>query len=189
MQEEVKKLESLIVFTQAQKQKDDSLIDIDCTFDSSSEKFDCFIESLKFARAIRRRLHRIRIKAAQTLAKRELVIILSINIDVIVEEEHSMKTLLNNESQINLISRFLIQRLKLSSEHSESVCVKIVNEDILRTYEVHFLSLKIKNQFDIARYFIEFFLKIDLSSEQLILSLSFFTIVNSNVNYEVREFK
>ena len=99
-----------------------------------------------------------------------------------------MTTLLNNENQINFIFRFLIQRLKFSSKHFESMCVKIVNKNILRIYEIHFLNLEIKNQFDIVRYFIEFFLKIDLSNDQFIL-IFFFTIVNSNMNYEIRKFK
>ena len=189
MQKEVKKLKSLIAFIQVRKLKNDSFIDIDCTFDFFSEKFDCFIESLKLAKTIRRRFHRIQIKIVKTLVKRKLVIIFSINIDVIIEEKHNMKTLLNNESQINFIFRCLAQRLKFSSKHFEFVRVKIVNDEILRTYEIHFLNLKIKNQFDIARYFIEFFLKIDLSNEQFILNFFFFTIVNSNVNYEVRKFK
>ena len=189
MQRKIKKLENLIVFIQARKLKNDSFTDIDCTFDFFSEKFDCFIESLKFARTIRRRFHRIQIKVVKAFVKRKLVIIFSINIDVIIKEKHNMKILLNNESQINFIFRCLAQRLKFSSEHSELVRVKIVNDEILRTYEIHFLSLKIKNQFDIVRYFIEFFLKVDLSNEQFILNLFFFTIVNSNVNYEVRKFK
>ena len=185
----IKKLESLIVFIQIQQQKND-FIDIDFTSKSIfNEKFDCFIESLNVAKAIRRRFRRIQIQTIKVLAKRKLVIISFINIDVIFENEHSMRILLNNESQINLIFRNLMQRFKLSSKHLEFVRIKTINEDILRTYEVHFLSLKVKDEFDIVRYFIEFFLKIDLASEQLILNLFFFTIINFNVNYEVRKFK
>ena len=100
-----------------------------------------------------------------------------------------MQILLNNESQINFIFRNLMQRFKFSSKHFEFVRIKTINENILRTYEVHFLNLKIKNQIDIVRYFIKFFLKIDLLNEQFILDLSFFTIINFDVNYEVRQFK
>ena len=179
----------MIVFIQIQQQKND-FIDIDDTFESIfNEKFDCFIELLNVAKTIRRRFRRIQIKTIKLFAKRKFVIIFSINIDVIFEKKHNKQTLLNNESQINLIFRNLMQRLKFSSKHFEFVLVKIINEDILRTYEVHFLNLKVKNQFDIARYFIEFFLKVDLSNEQFILDLFFFTITNLNVNYEVREFK
>ena len=185
----VKKLESLIVFIQVQQQEND-FIDIDDTFESIfSEKFDCFIESLNVAKTIRRRFRRIQIKTIKVFAKRKFVIISFINIDVIFEKKYNMQTLLNNESQINFIFRNLMQRLKFSSKYFEFVRIKTINEDILRTYEVHFLSLKVKNQFDIARYFIEFFLKVDLSNEQLILDLFFFTITNFNVNYEVRKFK
>ena len=82
-----------------------------------------------------------------------------------------------------------MQRFKFSSKHFEFVRIKTINENILRTYKMHFLNLKIKNQFDIIRYFIEFFKKIDLSNEQFILNLSFFTIINFNMNYEIRQFK
>ena len=64
--------------------------------------------------------------------------------------------------------------MKFSSKHFELIRDKIVNENILRTYEMHFLNLKIKNQFDIVRYFIDFFLKIDLSNEQFILNFFFY---------------
>ena len=189
MQKEIKKLENLIVFIQVRKLKNDSFIDIDCTSDFISEKFDCFIESLKFAKIIRRRFHRIQIKIVKVFVQRKFVIIFFINIDVIVEKKHNMKILLNNENQINFISRCLMQRLKFSSKQFKSIRVKIVNENILRTYEMHFLNLKIKNQFNIVRYFIEFFLKIDLSNEQFILNFFFFTIINFNVDYEIRKFK
>ena len=179
----------MIVFTQIQQQKND-FIDVDFTSKSIfSEKFDCFIELLNVAKAIRRRFRRIQIKTIKVLAKRKFVIISSINIDVIFEKKHNLQTLLNNESQINLIFRNLMQRFKFSSKRFEFVRIKAINENILRTYEVHFLNLKIKNQFDIVRYFIEFFLEVDLSNEQLILDLSFFTIINFDVNYEVRQFK
>ena len=135
-------------------------------FEFFNEKFDCFIELLKIAKVIRQSFYRIQIKIVKTFAKRKLVIIISINIDVIVKRKHNMKILLNNENQINFIFRCLIQRLKFSSKHFKSICVKVVNENILRTYEMLFLNLKIKNQFDIAQYFIEFFLKVDLCKKQ-----------------------
>ena len=179
----------MIVFIQIQQQKNDF---IDVHFTSKSifnEKFDCFIESLNVAKTIRQRFRRIQVKTVKIFAKRKFVVIFSINIHVIFEKKYNMQILLNNESQINFIFRNLMQRLKFSSKHFEFVRIKTINEDILRTYEMHFLNLKIKNQFNIVRYFIEFFLKVDLSSEQFILSLLFFIIINFDVNYEIRQFK
>ena len=155
--QKIKKSKNLIVFIQIQQQKI-NFIDIDDTFESIfNEKFDCFIESLNVAKTIRRRFRRIQIKTIKIFAKRKFVIIFFINIDVIFEKEHEMQILLNNENQINLISRNLMQRFKLSSKHLEFVRVKTINESILRTYEIHFLNLKVKNQINIVRYFIEFF--------------------------------
>ena len=179
----------MIVFIQIQQQKI-NFIDIDDTFKSIfNEKFDCFIESLNVAKIIRRRFRRIQVKTIKVFAKRKFVIIFSININVIFEKKHEMQILLNNENQVNLIFRNLMQRFKFSSKHFEFVRVKTINENILHTYEMHLLNLKVKNQIDIVRYFIEFFLKIDLSNEQFILNLSFFTIINFDVNYEIRQFK
>ena len=98
----------MIVFIQIRKLKNDLFIDIDCTFDFSNEKFDCFIELLKFAKIIRRRFYRIQIKIVKVFVKRKLVIIFFINIDVIVKKKHNIKILLNNENQINFIFRCLM---------------------------------------------------------------------------------
>ena len=107
MQKKIKKLKNLIVFIQVRKLKNNLFIDIDCTFDFFNEKFDCFIESLKFAKIIRRRFHCIQIKIVKIFVKRKFVIIFFINIDVIIKKKHNMKILLNNENQINFIFRCL----------------------------------------------------------------------------------
>ena len=89
------------------------------------------------------------------------------------KKKHNIQILLNNDIQINFIFRNLIQHFKFSFKFSKLMHVKIVNESILRTYKMHFLNFEIKSQFDIVRYFIDFFLKIDFFNKKFILNVIF----------------
>ena len=155
---------------------------------SSGENSDIF-SSFDAFRAARRRQRRVEVKAARIAEKRKLVVIPSVDIDVVIAGQHVLRALVDSESEINFISRRLIQRLKLaSSVNLEPIRVKSISESKMRTYEVHFLNLKVKDDSGTARYFNEFFLEADISDEKLVLSLSFMTMANPDVNYQQRRF-
>ena len=80
-----------------------------------------------------------------------------------------LKTLLNSESKINLISRVIIKQLKLFSFFINEKTYNIINTK-LKTFEIYFLIVTIIDKNNNQRFFEKFFLKISIN-ENLIFDM------------------
>ena len=81
-----------------------------------------------------------------------------------------MKTLLNSESEVNLINRVKIKQLKLFFFFIHEKACDVVNIK-LKIFDVHFLIVVVIDKHEHSRYFEEFFLKININ-EDIILDMS-----------------
>ena len=93
------------------------------------------------------------------------------HIDIIIES-HVTKILMNSNNEINLMSIQLTRKLNLISIMTKNIIVFIINDKRLKTYDVHFLNMKIIDRKRHIRYFNEFFLTSNITHERVVRDMS-----------------
>lgn len=77
----------------------------------------------------------------------------------------------------------LTRKLNLISIMTKNIIVFIINDKRLKTYDVHFLNMKIIDRKRHIRYFNEFFLTSNITHERVVRDMSWLKLINSNINW------
>ena len=144
---------------------DTNIFDVDSNFSKHSHYY----------RTIVRRIQR-KYKKLRVLIKRRCIQI-KINI-----KNKKMKTLLNNENEINFINRIMIKQLKIFFFFIHEKTCDIVNIK-LKIFDVHFLIVVVIDNHEHSRYFEKSFLKININ-ENIILDMSWLKLTYSKINWK-----
>ena len=67
---------------------------------------------------------------------------------ILIEKEEARRTLLDIDSEINLIRRSLCEELELKSSNVAFKSIQTIHEKIISSHEVHFLNIEVKNHAD-----------------------------------------
>ena len=110
--------------------------------------------------------HRIYIRKIrkQLIKQKKLIIKKCIDVKIILNEKRK-KTKLNCDNEINFISRQLIKKLDLFFFTIIELNVRIVDNNKLQTFDVHFLLINVLNINDVFRFFEKFFMKISMQND------------------------
>ena len=127
--------------------------------------------------------HRVYIRKIrkQLIKQKKLIIKRCIDVKIILNEKRR-KTKLNCDSEVNLISRQLIKKLDLFFFTVVEPDARIVDNNKLQIFDVHFLLISVLNINDVSRFFEEFFMKVSMQND-LILEMLWFSIAKSQVSW------
>ena len=127
--------------------------------------------------------HRVYIrKVRKKLTKtKKLIVKRCIDVKIILEKQQK-KVKLNCDNEINLISRKLIKKFNLLFFFIADFDTRIVDNNKLQNYSVHFLIINVIDKNDISKFFEKSFLKINMQND-LILEMFWFIIVEFSISW------
>lgn len=118
---------------------------------------------------------------------KEVVPVKSIHTPVAVDinrAHHVVTALLDNGSELNLISQRCIKELNLpSSPETSYLGLKTINGQPMQAYGVHYLTIEVVDALGHTRYFQEGFMATDTGSEDMVLGMPFLQCANPDINH------
>ena len=138
-----------MIFNQIDTKKNSILND---RIDSNSNEFITIIIEIK---SVKRRRKKLRM----TKCKRT-----TIKIDKKFEKKSKLKfeIVMNSKTKINLISKTLVKQLELESFNVSSCEAVIIENHLIKNYEVYFVQFEIQDENDVNRFFNDNFLETNL---------------------------
>ena len=90
--------------------------------------------------------------------------------------------MLNCDSEANLIKKHFVRKLNLKACALKDIDLITFNNKSLQTHEVYFLIIAIKDLTRMKHFFEKFFLTMNIDND-LIFNMSWFELINFNVNW------
>ena len=117
----------------------------------------------------------------------------SIHTPVAVEVKnahHVVTALIDNGSELNLISQRCVKELDLPPpSESSHLGLKTINGQPMQTYGVHYLTIEVVDTLGRTRYFQEEFMATDAGSEELVLGMPFLQCANPDIDHAQGTFR
>ena len=96
---------------------------------------------------------------------KKLIIRRIIKISVTVLNYETIKTMLNYNSEVNLIKKYFVRKLNLKACALKDTDLIIFDNKSLQTYEIYFLIIAIKNLTRTKSFFKKFFLTVNIDDD------------------------
>ena len=138
-------------------------------------------------------LTKLATSAAVSSTPKEVIPVKSVHTPIAIDigkSSHVVTALLDNGSEVNLISQRCVKELNLPhlSESVTHLGLSTINGQPMQAYGVHYLDIEVVDSLGQARYFQKRFVASD-NEEAVVLGMPFLKSANPNINHSQGTFK